>query len=285
MNQPTVADLLQKAHSAGIHLARMAKAVSDYHTKASALSNDFIGKAVALGKAHHDDMHAVVGKLHKILGAEEAGAGGDDDEPKPKDIEAEGTRSLITFDGKTISIDDLRKANAAAAAVAAGAAPTGAVASGAAASGAAASGAASALTMADLEKFHTDNLAKMGEMMNTFAETLVKSLAGVEEGASPSDGSDIQNRVEKTLPIGGGGPATGVGDRSDVQRPVVKGGGPTSMTKGQENGAQQPTAAVAEPVDVAKAISGDPVEALKLMKGSKPTELPNTLVEPLSKLH
>src|SRR5271170_1822089 len=103
-------ELLAKAHSVALHLGKMKKAVASF--------NEHMEK---LHKAHHDDMVGAFGKLHKLVGIDEAAppvpggtsnpAGGPSagknredlyGDGKPKgdtDLKGEGTKSLVEFTG------------------------------------------------------------------------------------------------------------------------------------------------------------------------------------------
>ncbi len=70
---------LSKAHSLSAHLNTMKECVKAHHEKMQHLH-----------KSHHDEMHEHLGKLHKILGSEEAGKFGED-EPKNMSVRSEGT--------------------------------------------------------------------------------------------------------------------------------------------------------------------------------------------------
>jgi hypothetical protein len=71
---------------------------------------------------------------------------------------------------------------------------------------------------------------------------------------------------------------TGIGDRDSI---IIKGGGPSIrvMPVRKQDDTITPSAApvVTEPVDVVKAVGGDPTEVLKMMKSVTPTEVPLTL--------
>ena len=69
--------------------------------------------------------------------------------------------------------------------------------------------------------------------------------------------------------------------RTQVARPVQQLTQPEGINKGAQPTAQPDLS----PETVAKAMGGDGEAALRMFKNIKPSEIPNTLIEPLAKVH
>jgi len=243
---------LEKAHAAKAHLERIAKAVTSF--------NDTMTK---LHKAHHDDMHKAIGALHKVLGTGpgtqgEVAPGGSEPEGVGT-IPAGASTSTVEF-GKTTMTPEEQVA-------------------------AINKGVEDGLTKileAILGKNKEDeecpNCGKPEEKCAcTKAEVAkaaaAKALAGVTTTDEP---------VAKVAP--------GIGDRGKVA-PVARVAAPGAVTKAFDQPGPAGTGTVADTTTtvsaetVMKAASGDLQAQLAVMKGSRPTELPVTLVEPMSKVH
>jgi hypothetical protein len=257
---------LEKAKSAATQLARMTKAVADFHQKTSDLHNNHMAKVSALHKAHADDMSAAIGNVHKILGDESG-------ELKSIDLEAGGTKNLQDFGANKAA----GAANDAGATNGKGATAT--------------NGKGETVDEANGKGEKTMKASDIQEMiqksvetsMGSFMEEFVKALTGADDEQLANlkkdqggDGNGNGATVEKAM--------NGVGSRETVVRPIVRAGGGTVVTKANDATDVKPVAA--EPVDVQKALGGDQEEALKLMRGAKKSnDIPPTLIEPMSKLH
>jgi len=229
--------LLAKAHSVAHHLGKMVKAVSSFHDH-----------MVKLHKVHHDDMHAAMQKLHKMVGiesAEQSEYGATGGEPQGTDLEAAGTKNLQNF-GSSGSSDVGKTAKTAPAAKT----ETG-----------------GNMTKAEVQTMLDENSQKMETMFNAFAESFLKAMTGGDETAQTAQ--PIQKAV-------------GVGDRTQIQQPVQQvvnknDAGPIS---------QQPAAPPLTPDLAKRAIDGDQEAQIAFMKSALPqSDVPSTLVAPLSKIH
>jgi hypothetical protein len=256
---------LQKAHSAGVHLARMTKAIGSFH--------DTIGK---LADAHHDDMNKAVGQLHKVLGSEpgaqdEIPAGG---EPVATDLTSAGTKNLQDFGdiakamtavGYTITAPDpLTKESFTKAEV-----------------------------TALLEKSQKELATSLLEGLLGKAKKEDDAKDGEGDGKAaekcPECGKDMEDcKCDKIARV-----SKGIGNRSTPREPVR---GSIALTKSQDGMlVLQPNQAdpTSTPVTtdahqqelVTKAANGDIAASLELMKGAKPGDIPATLSAALSKIH
>lgn len=208
MAQQNDPNALAKAHSLATHLGKMVKAVHSFHEH-----------MVKLHKAHQDDMHAALGKLHKMVGiepAEEAEYGATGGEPQATNLTGEGTHNLQDFGGDAEKI-----AKAAVAKYIAEQNLTKKAAEEAAKKAAEGGN----LTKAEVQEMLT-------AAMQDFAGTFVKALAGDDDNVlakgkgkfCPDCGSPTEKcacaKTTKTEETNGLVKATGIGDRSQVQQPV-----------------------------------------------------------------
>jgi len=158
---------LQKAHSFGVHLGRMQKAIDSFH--------EHMSKAHS---AHHADMKASMEKLHKMVGItpeEQKEYGGGNNEPVSTDLESAGTTNLQNFG--TSGSSDAAKAAAATNL---------------------AKGREQPLTKAEVQEM-------LNGTMNTFLETFMKALVGGEERVNPPqqpNGSVIEPNYSNSPGIG-----------------------------------------------------------------------------------
>jgi hypothetical protein len=131
-----------------------------------------------------------------------------------------------------------------------------------------------AMTSEDITKAIEDGI-------NSGLQTILKAMAGKDDEEEECDEPPAKKGKAKK--------ADGVGDRQQLPT-VVAGAGPVikvvPFTKTQDTGTEPESGrqAVAEKVDITKALSGDRTEALKLMKSATPQpNVPPTLMDALSK--
>lgn len=238
--------LAKAAKSAVDHVATIKKAISDHTDEAnkackahadsmSKAHSDHVEKMTKMHKAHADDMSEHVGKLAKILGAEEAQEEGDND-PKPATVTE--TPNIQ----KSASGDDLQKLIAAEVAKAV----------------------ATAVEKARSEAQEETLKALLGD--EAVEEMLAKAKKS-DDDADDKDEKDGKKEAKKAA-------EAGVGTRTPVvlsgAGAVVK---VMPVAKSQDTPQQTQQAAVEITADVAAAaLSGDTTAGLALMKSARPTE-------------
>jgi len=244
---------LAKAHGAAVHLTRIAKAVTGFHDQMS--------------------------KLHKILGTgagdqdEPAASPGGGSEPTAVNITAAGTPNIVPFDKSTP-------------------APT------------------ATTTVMTAEQQNLAITKGIEQGIEAALMKIVPALMGkgdvVDEMECPNCKKDMKEcqctkvqiakaaaaQARITQPPAPTEPApvnktAGVGDRNNV--PVAR-AATANVAKAfdQPGPSGQPVTTRTDAETqalVVKAAGGDQEAQLALMKGSKPSEIPSTLIDPLSKIH
>jgi hypothetical protein len=107
----------------------------------------------------------------------------------------------------------------------------------------------------------------VGDAMNQFAETFLKALAGGEIE------SPVQQPVQK---------AAGVGDRTQLRQPVQQ---VVAKVDTSGPGVTQAPQVALTPELAKRAAEGDRDAIREFMKSVLPQEVPDTLIQPLSKIH
>lgn len=275
MTQEEVKELLESAAQAGkggtlrmnYKVTDLSKADQDALAKViSGMSLEKAAGFVGHLRGMHKSQHEGFGKMYKILGVDEATEFGDG-HPESKDPKDGGTKN-IQHAGKTEIVGDMLKIGTTEDGVD--------IFRKATKEEIAAYEANATYTKAELNDLLTKNSENTIQM---FLEALSK--ADDEDGEcskchNPMDKCSCATKVAKV--------ADGIGDRARV--PVIaNNGGPVlrvmPVTKAQDNN-NEPITAVDDKVDIIKALQGDPVEALKLMKSAKPADLPATVATALS---
>jgi len=248
--------LLEKAAQESISksLGRMAAATESFNTTMARLH-----------KAHHDDMSKAYGGLAKALGVEgfpySVGGNG---EPGSVDIEKEGTKNLQDFEPKGPWDHGAAPRSDPPPAPGEKAAPAG-----------------------TLTK---DEVAAMikAEREQTVNDTVSEVLTALFGKGHDADDLCPNCHLKKgeckcaAMKVERAAPAAGIGDRGSIA-PVVR--GETPLTKGGAIVQDAPMTDSEREDVVRKAANGDTDAILRLMKGARPTDVPTTLVEPLSKIH
>jgi hypothetical protein len=239
---------LEKAHSAGTIIGRMGKAVTSFHKTMGDLH-----------KAHHDDMHKAFGQLTKVLGTgpgeqESNGVAPGSSEPVGVGLVPDGATSNLQDFGKLAPADQQK--------------------------------ALDAMILKGVEAVLTKVLTPEGGDCPACSGDMT-SCACTKAQIAKAASDKLNKTVETPVVEPVAKVAPGIGDRKTV--PVARVVSP-AMGKAfdQPGNSGQPVTEHTEAemsVLVQKAASGDQNAQLELMKGSKPTEIPSTLIEPLSKIH
>lgn len=252
-------DSLQKAHGAMQHIARIAKACGSFHEEMGKLHKSHLDKVNALHKAHHDDLQSALGKLAKTLGVENTFSEGGSAIGEPASA---GTPAVS---GGTPNIQDFGKA----------------------------AGISEGMTKEQVEATVADTITKVltavlgkaegGKKPEESSSSSSSSSKKAKKAAKPTDSSSSSSSSSSKSA------AKGIGSRHKVA-PVTRVSPVFKAMEGMPNNAAAPAAATQatqaeREALVLKAANGDTEAILQLMKGAQPAELPNTLMEPLSKIH
>ena len=227
--------LAKAAKSAVEHVATIKKAMTDHADKMCKLHKD-----------HCDAMHEKVGKLAKILGAEEAQEDGDND-PDPIDPQSEGTENTQ----KGMTAEAVQKAIA------------------------------EAVTAAVVKAQEAATEQQFELLKAVIGEDAVEALLAKADGKDKEDDADEDDgkKAKKAAAV-----ERGVGERTPTvlagAGAVVK---VMPTTKTQDTPANPAAAAPEVTTDVTKAaLGGDTASALALMKSARPqTNVPVTVAAAL----
>jgi hypothetical protein len=235
-----------KAHADG-----MCKLHKAHHDNLAEVHKAHLDKCIKLHKAHADDMNEGLGKLHKILGAEETdkdeGSDSGQNEPEPINPEAEGTKNEFK------AVKD------------------------------------SFYTKAQIDEMLQKNTEET--VVAVIREMLKADDGKDGDGEDGGDGEcpECGKPKGKCACKAKGKKAAGVGDRNDPSL-FAKNAGPyvrvMPVTKVQD-GVTEPQAASVQVTagDVHKALAGDPEAALRVMKGIRKTDsIPLTVSSAVSSI-
>jgi hypothetical protein len=233
---------LQKAASAKGHLGMMREASKAFHEKCAKVSDGLAEHHTKLSKLHQARTAEVTDhftKLHKILGTEEI-ENLADEKPEAINPEAGGTKDVSGVTAKVEKVEVEKVGVEKAAPV-------------------------------------IDQAALIAELKKTMTAEFDQLLKGVLIGIIGEEKAKLA-LAEADEPVTKATP--GIGDRSALS----VGAGPVLRVMPVRKTDDAPTTGLdkpevkEEPADIQKALSGDSAEALKLMKSSKASQVPTTLV-------
>jgi len=236
---------LKKAASAKAHLGVMNEAHKAFHTKCSKIQEGVAEHCAKLAQLHQARAAEVTdhfSKLHKILGTADEIPNLAEEKPEPVSPEKEGTPSVIKEAGPVDQKEEVKES-----------------------------------AEEKAKEAEAAKTAMIDELKKSMRMEFDQLLKGVLVGIIGEEKAEIVLK-EAAQPVAKA--TVGIGDRGAV----VLGAGPIMRTMPvaknadiSSTGLETPLAKE-EPADVSKALLGDSAEALRLMKGTKASEVPATLV-------